>query len=61
MVVWNLNDTNTSMRAQRVAANGSLLWGGDGVSVVANPVGALSFWAQALDVARAADGRFVVL
>ena len=61
VVVWNLNDDHTSVRAQRVAANGSLLWGPDGVDVIANQVGMPSFWTQALDVVRTTDGGFVVL
>lgn len=61
VAVWNLNDAETSLRAQRVAADGSLQWGPDGIDVITNQAGMPSFWVQALDVERTTDGRFVVL
>ncbi len=57
VAVWNLNDAQGSVRAQRVSATGDLLWGEDGVTVFADPSSA----PQAMDVVRATDGGFVVL
>lgn len=57
VAVWNLNDALGSVRAQRVSAGGSLLWGDDGVAVFADPASG----PQALGVARTSDGGFVVL
>jgi hypothetical protein len=57
VVAWNLLDALGSVRAQRVSAAGSLLWGDDGVTVFADPASG----PQALDVVRTTDGGFVVL
>jgi hypothetical protein len=57
VVAWNLNDAQGTVRAQRVSADGDLLWGDDGVTVYAD----LYSGPQAMDVVRTTDGQFVVL
>lgn len=57
VVAWNLLDALGSVRAQRVSAAGSLLWGDDGVTVFAD----IASGPQAMDVVRTSDGGFVVL
>lgn len=57
VAAWNLNDAQGSVRAQRVSADGDLLWGDDGVTVYAD----LYSTPQAMDVVRTTDGGFVVL